>query len=128
MPYETIQVAVDASTRVATVTLNRPDKLNSFTRAMHRELAEALDHIGFPNAGFVLQGNKESTFMNLVEVVIAPRPCIHVNHAVRSHRQMAGVTDAIGEDDMRRHFCQRRQLAKPFDGHDLAAFKTQILP
>ncbi|MGH8781797.1 2-(1,2-epoxy-1,2-dihydrophenyl)acetyl-CoA isomerase PaaG [Paraburkholderia sp.] len=45
MSYETIQVAVDASTRVATVTLNRPDKLNSFTRAMHGELAEALDQV-----------------------------------------------------------------------------------
>jgi 2-(1,2-epoxy-1,2-dihydrophenyl)acetyl-CoA isomerase len=45
MPYEAIRVETDASTRVATITLNRPDKLNSFTRAMHRELAAALDEI-----------------------------------------------------------------------------------
>ncbi|CAG9223687.1 MULTISPECIES: 2-(1,2-epoxy-1,2-dihydrophenyl)acetyl-CoA isomerase PaaG [Paraburkholderia] len=45
MPYEAIRVDFDAATRVATVTLNRPDKLNSFTRAMHRELNAALDEV-----------------------------------------------------------------------------------
>ncbi len=30
---------------VAVVTLNRPDKLNSFTRDMHRALVTALDHV-----------------------------------------------------------------------------------
>lgn len=45
MPYEAIKVDFDAATRVATVTLNRADKLNSFTRAMHRELSAALDDV-----------------------------------------------------------------------------------
>ncbi len=45
MPFESIRVDIDTSTRVATITLNRPDKLNSFTRAMHRELAAALDEV-----------------------------------------------------------------------------------
>src|ERR1700691_122864 len=45
MSYEAIRVDFDASSRIATVTLNRPDKLNSFTRAMHRELSAALDEI-----------------------------------------------------------------------------------
>ncbi|MFP6557847.1 2-(1,2-epoxy-1,2-dihydrophenyl)acetyl-CoA isomerase PaaG [Paraburkholderia sp. B3] len=45
MSYEAIRVETDASTGVATITLNRPDKLNSFTRAMHRELAAALDEV-----------------------------------------------------------------------------------
>lgn len=45
MPFETIRVDIDTSTHVATITLNRPDKLNSFTRAMHRELAAALDEV-----------------------------------------------------------------------------------
>ncbi len=45
MSYEAIRVDFDASSRVATVTLNRPDKLNSFTRAMHRELSAALDEV-----------------------------------------------------------------------------------
>lgn len=45
MAYEAIRVDFDAATRVATVTLSRPDKLNSFTRAMHRELFAALDEV-----------------------------------------------------------------------------------
>jgi 2-(1,2-epoxy-1,2-dihydrophenyl)acetyl-CoA isomerase len=43
MSFQTIRVEFDASSRVATVTLDRPDKLNSFTRAMHDELRAALD-------------------------------------------------------------------------------------
>jgi 2-(1,2-epoxy-1,2-dihydrophenyl)acetyl-CoA isomerase len=45
MPYETIKLDIDATTHVATITLNRPDKLNSFTRTMHRELASALGEV-----------------------------------------------------------------------------------
>ncbi|WP_027797913.1 2-(1,2-epoxy-1,2-dihydrophenyl)acetyl-CoA isomerase PaaG [Paraburkholderia acidipaludis] len=45
MSYEAIRVETDASIRVATITLNRPEKLNSFTRAMHGELAAALDEV-----------------------------------------------------------------------------------
>ena len=45
MPYETIRVDIDAVTSVATVTLNRPDKLNSFTRARHEELSAALEEV-----------------------------------------------------------------------------------
>jgi 2-(1,2-epoxy-1,2-dihydrophenyl)acetyl-CoA isomerase len=50
MPYEAIRVDIDAASRVATVTLNRPDKLNSFTRAMHHELSSALDEVVAANA------------------------------------------------------------------------------
>ncbi|WP_310467173.1 2-(1,2-epoxy-1,2-dihydrophenyl)acetyl-CoA isomerase PaaG [Sphingomonas sp.] len=41
MPYETI--IADHQGHIARITLNRPDRLNSFTRAMHSELASALD-------------------------------------------------------------------------------------
>jgi 2-(1,2-epoxy-1,2-dihydrophenyl)acetyl-CoA isomerase len=50
MPYEAIRVDIDAASGVATVTLNRPDKLNSFTRAMHQELGSALDEVVAANA------------------------------------------------------------------------------
>jgi 2-(1,2-epoxy-1,2-dihydrophenyl)acetyl-CoA isomerase len=43
MPFETILFEIDGS--VACITLNRPDKLNSFTAAMHAELREALQRV-----------------------------------------------------------------------------------
>jgi 2-(1,2-epoxy-1,2-dihydrophenyl)acetyl-CoA isomerase len=41
MPYE--KILFDVSGGVATITLNRPDKLNSFDRAMSLEVIDALD-------------------------------------------------------------------------------------
>jgi 2-(1,2-epoxy-1,2-dihydrophenyl)acetyl-CoA isomerase len=43
MTYETIQFEPGA---VARVTLNRPDRLNSFTKQMHEELRDALANLG----------------------------------------------------------------------------------
>jgi 2-(1,2-epoxy-1,2-dihydrophenyl)acetyl-CoA isomerase len=44
MAYETI--IAERHGHVARITLNRPDRLNSFTRAMHGELREALSGLG----------------------------------------------------------------------------------
>ena len=41
---ETIRLAIDGG--IARITLNRPDRLNSFTRAMHEELRTALASLG----------------------------------------------------------------------------------
>ena len=44
MAYESI--AFDNAEGIARITLNRPDRLNSFTRAMHAELRDALANLG----------------------------------------------------------------------------------
>ena len=44
MTYETIDFKADAG--IARITLNRPDKLNSFNVAMHNELRDALERLG----------------------------------------------------------------------------------
>jgi len=44
MTYESI--LVDNADGIARITLNRPDRLNSFTRAMHAELRDALGNLG----------------------------------------------------------------------------------
>jgi 2-(1,2-epoxy-1,2-dihydrophenyl)acetyl-CoA isomerase len=44
MPYEHILFSIEDG--VARLTLNRPDKLNSFTRAMHLEVRAALERVG----------------------------------------------------------------------------------
>jgi 2-(1,2-epoxy-1,2-dihydrophenyl)acetyl-CoA isomerase len=43
MSYESIQFTIDKG--IAVLTLNRPDRLNSFTQAMHREVRDALDKL-----------------------------------------------------------------------------------
>jgi 2-(1,2-epoxy-1,2-dihydrophenyl)acetyl-CoA isomerase len=43
MNFENIRLDVEGG--IARLTLNRPDKLNSFTGAMHAELRTALDHV-----------------------------------------------------------------------------------
>ncbi len=44
MAYDTIDCKADGG--IARITLNRPDRLNSFTRAMHAELKDALANLG----------------------------------------------------------------------------------
>ena len=43
MPYETILFGIDHG--IARLTLNRPDKLNSFNTQMHAEVRQALDEV-----------------------------------------------------------------------------------
>jgi 2-(1,2-epoxy-1,2-dihydrophenyl)acetyl-CoA isomerase len=52
MNYESIQFKIDNG--IAVLTLNRPDKLNSFTQAMHLEVRDALDKVQSDRAVRVL--------------------------------------------------------------------------
>jgi 2-(1,2-epoxy-1,2-dihydrophenyl)acetyl-CoA isomerase len=57
MSEQSVLFQIDSDTRVATVTLSRPDKLNSFTREMHGQLSQALDRAEAENArAIVLTG------------------------------------------------------------------------
>jgi len=51
MSYETILFSVDAG--IARLTLNRPDKLNSFNVAMHSEVRQALERL--PASGAIME-------------------------------------------------------------------------
>jgi 2-(1,2-epoxy-1,2-dihydrophenyl)acetyl-CoA isomerase len=48
MSFETITLAI--ADQVATLTLNRPDRLNAFTNKMHEELRAAIEQIRAPGA------------------------------------------------------------------------------
>jgi 2-(1,2-epoxy-1,2-dihydrophenyl)acetyl-CoA isomerase len=50
MPDNSIIIEIDVAKHVATLTLNRPEKLNSFTRTMHEALRDALDQVEASNA------------------------------------------------------------------------------
>jgi len=47
-PYENVRL--DVADGVATLTLHRPERLNSFTVAMHEEMREALERIAADRA------------------------------------------------------------------------------
>ncbi|MGV0837267.1 enoyl-CoA hydratase/isomerase family protein [Mycolicibacterium thermoresistibile] len=47
MTFETILLDVDAADHVATITLNRPDRLNAFNRTMCEEMAQAWRTVKF---------------------------------------------------------------------------------
>jgi 2-(1,2-epoxy-1,2-dihydrophenyl)acetyl-CoA isomerase len=52
MTYESIQFSIDSG--IAVLTLNRPDRLNSFTQAMHLEVRDALEKLQADKAARVL--------------------------------------------------------------------------
>jgi enoyl-CoA hydratase/carnithine racemase len=48
--FETIQLDVDATSHVATITLNRPESLNAFNRTMCEEMVEAWRRVKFDDS------------------------------------------------------------------------------
>src|SRR5882724_1272703 len=84
-----VDLSVDSATEHA-------DARSTGTATLHG-FPKALSYAGFTGARSVLQGDQESARMRRVVAVIATRPCIDVNGAVRRNNQVACMTDAISE-------------------------------
>src|ERR1700731_3427492 len=60
-------------------------------------LAKANVHIRLASALGVLQRNEKSTRMWLIVAVVNAAPCIDENRPVRSHDELASVSDVVGK-------------------------------
>src|SRR4030095_9456981 len=81
MTYESILVS--AANGIARITLNRPDRLNSFTRAMHAELRDALGNLGDARI-VVLTGNGRGfcAGQDLNDRAVAPGEAVDLGETV----------------------------------------------
>jgi 2-(1,2-epoxy-1,2-dihydrophenyl)acetyl-CoA isomerase len=79
--YETIQFA--SADGIARITLNRPDRLNSFTRAMHAELRDALSSLGDARV-VVLTGSGRGfcAGQDLTDRAVAPGEAVDLGETV----------------------------------------------
>lgn len=81
MAYETL--LVDQSDAIARITLNRPERLNSFTRAMHAELQTALDEAN--EARVIILGGAGRGFcagQDLNDRAVAPGQAVDLGETV----------------------------------------------
>jgi len=83
MAYETIDFKADGA--VARITLNRPDRLNSFTAHMHEELREALAGLGEARV-IVLTGDGRGfcAGQDLNDRAVAPGEAVDLGATVQS--------------------------------------------
>jgi 2-(1,2-epoxy-1,2-dihydrophenyl)acetyl-CoA isomerase len=84
MAYETIDFKVEGG--VARLTLNRPDRLNSFTVRMHEEVADALGQVGEARV-LVLTGAGRGfcAGQDLNDRAVAPGEAVDLGHSVENH-------------------------------------------
>lgn len=84
MAYETIDFKNEGG--VARLTLNRPDRLNSFTVAMHGEVADALGNLGDARV-LVLTGAGRGfcAGQDLNDRAVAPGEAVDLGHSVESY-------------------------------------------
>lgn len=84
MAYETIDFKVENG--IARLTLNRPDRLNSFTVKMHGEVADALDNLGDSRV-LVLTGAGRGfcAGQDLNDRSVAPGESIDLGHSVETY-------------------------------------------
>jgi 2-(1,2-epoxy-1,2-dihydrophenyl)acetyl-CoA isomerase len=84
MPYETILFSSEGG--IARLTLNRPDRLNSFTVQMHEEVSSALSQL--ENARVLVitgAGRGFCAGQDLNDRAVAPREAVDLGHSVESY-------------------------------------------
>ena len=84
MAYETIEFKLEAG--IARLTLNRPDRLNSFTVRMHEEVADALAQLERARV-LVLTGAGRGfcAGQDLSDRAVAPGDAVDLGHSVESY-------------------------------------------
>jgi 2-(1,2-epoxy-1,2-dihydrophenyl)acetyl-CoA isomerase len=84
MDYETILFSLDGG--VARLTLNRPDRLNSFTVKMHEEVADALSRLDGARVLVITgAGRGFCAGQDLGDRAVAPGEAVDLGHSVESY-------------------------------------------
>jgi 2-(1,2-epoxy-1,2-dihydrophenyl)acetyl-CoA isomerase len=84
MPYETILFTNEAG--IARLTLNRPDRLNSFTVKMHEEVADALSNLDGARVLVVTgAGRGFCAGQDLNDRAVAPGEAVDLGHSVETY-------------------------------------------
>src|ERR687883_307036 len=82
--YETILFSNEAG--IARLTLNRPDRLNSFTVKMHEEVADALSRVeGAPVPGITRGARGFCAGQDLGDRAVAPGEAVDLGHSVETY-------------------------------------------
>ena len=115
MAYETIEFKLEAG--VARLTLNRPDRLNSFTVQMHEEVADALGQLGEARC-LVLTG---ANIALACDIVIAARSA----KFIQSFAAIGLIPDSGGTWVLPRLVGQARALGLALTGEALPAEKAE---
>jgi 2-(1,2-epoxy-1,2-dihydrophenyl)acetyl-CoA isomerase len=83
MAYETIEFKLERG--IARLTLNRPDRLNSFTAAMHEEVADALSRLDGARVLVITgAGRGFCAGQDLNDRAVAPGEAVDLGHSVET--------------------------------------------
>jgi 2-(1,2-epoxy-1,2-dihydrophenyl)acetyl-CoA isomerase len=84
MAYETIEFKLEAG--IARLTLNRPDRLNSFTVRMHEEVADALSQVEAARVLVITgAGRAFCAGQDLNDRAVAPGEAVDLGHSVETY-------------------------------------------
>jgi 2-(1,2-epoxy-1,2-dihydrophenyl)acetyl-CoA isomerase len=112
MPYETIQFQPGP---VARITLNRPDRLNSFTVQMHEELRDALGSLG--EARVLVLAGAGANIALACDIVVAAKSA----KFIQSFSAIGLIPDSGGTWALPRLVGQARALGLALTGDPLPA-------